>query len=94
MSSRMIILAPVDRDPRIQEFALRPLTISTVDKKGKIREVLHIEKHETVCDPCGGLIALTKRELEERARGYAVMVDGGIVQIICETCRKRLWGWV
>jgi len=40
----------------------------------------------------GGLIAFTKRELEERARGYAVIIDGRIVQVICKTCRKRLWG--
>jgi len=30
---------------------------------GKIKEILHIEKHEAVCDLCGSLIALTKREL-------------------------------
>jgi len=34
-----------------------------------------------------------KKELGERARGYAVIVDGRIVQIICEECRKRFWGW-
>jgi len=61
MSARMIVLVPIDGDPRIQEFALRPLIITTVDKRGKIREVLHIEKHEVVCDLCGRLIALTKR---------------------------------
>ena len=82
MGARMIVLAPVDGDPR-------PLIITTVEKRGKIREVLHIEKHEAVCDLCEGLIALMKRELEERARGYAVIIDGRIVQIICETCRKR-----
>jgi len=60
---------------------------------GRIREVLHIEKHETVCDLCGGLTALTKKEPEERARGYAVIVDGRIVQVICKKCRKRFWGW-
>ena len=42
---------------------------------------------------CGGLIALTKRELEERLKGYAVIVDGKIVQVICEEYRKRFWRW-
>ena len=37
MSARMIILTPVDGDPRIQEFALRPLIITTVDRRGRIR---------------------------------------------------------
>jgi len=46
----MIVLAPDDGDPRIQEFALRPLIISTVDRRGGIKEVLHIEKHEEVYD--------------------------------------------
>jgi len=82
---RMIVLTPINGDPRIQEFALRPLIITTVDKKGRIKEVLHIEKHEAICDLCGGLIAFTKRELEEGARGYAVIIDCRIVQIICET---------
>jgi len=39
-----------------------------VDRRGRIKEVLHIEKHEAVCDLCGSLIALTKKELEGRAR--------------------------
>jgi hypothetical protein len=93
MGARMIVLAPVDSDPRIQKIALRPLIVTTVDRRGKIKEILHIEKHEVVCDLCGGLIALTKKELEERARDYAVIVDGRAVQIICETCRRRFWGW-
>ena len=29
---------------------MRPLIIRTVDRKGKIKEALHIEKHEVVCD--------------------------------------------
>jgi len=37
-------------------------------------------------------MALTKEELEERAKGYAVIIDGQIVQVICEGCRKRFWG--
>jgi len=86
----MIVLTPVDGDPRVQEFALRPLLITTVDKKDRIREVLRIEKHEAVCDLCGGLIALTKRELGERAGGYAVIMGRRIVQIICETCKKEV----
>jgi len=90
--ARMIVLTPIDGDPRIQEFALRSLIITMVDRRGKIREVLHIEKHEAVCDLCGGLMALTKEELEERAKGYAVIIDGQIVQVICEGCRKRFWG--
>jgi hypothetical protein len=32
MGARMIALTPVNCDPRIQEFALRPLVISTVDR--------------------------------------------------------------
>jgi len=36
---------------------------------GRIKEVLHIEKRKAVCDLYRDLIALTKRELEERARG-------------------------
>jgi len=59
--ARMIVLAPVDEDSRIQEFALRPLIIRTIDRKGKIKEALHIEKHEAVCDLCGSLIALTRK---------------------------------
>jgi len=54
---------------------------------------LHIEKHEAVYDLCGGLIALTKKELEERARGYAVIVNSQTVQVICKECRKRFWRW-
>jgi len=45
MNVEMIVLAPVDGDPRVQELALRPLIITTVDRRGKIKEVLHIEKH-------------------------------------------------
>jgi len=58
-----------------------------------LRRLLHIEKHEAVCDLCRGFIALTKRELEERAREYAVIVDDQIIQVIYETCRGRIWGW-
>jgi len=91
MGARTIVLAPVNSDPRVQEYVLRPLIITTVDRKGKIREALHIENHEAVCDLCGSPIALTGRELEERARGYAVIVNGQIVQVICEECRRRFW---
>jgi len=55
MGARMTILAPIDRDPRAQEIALRPLIVTTVDRRGKIKGVLHIEKHEAVCDLCGDL---------------------------------------
>jgi len=65
----MIVLTPVDGDPRAQESSLRPLIITTIDKRGKIREILYIEKHEALCDLCGSPIALTRRKLEERARG-------------------------
>ncbi|MCF3653192.1 MAG: hypothetical protein L2C94_003390 [Aigarchaeota archaeon] len=67
------------------------MIITTVDKKGRIREVLHIERYEAVCDLCGSLIALTKRGLKERVRSYAVIVDSRIVQVVCEACRKRFW---
>jgi len=93
MDARMIVLAPVDGDPRIQEFALRPLIITTIDRRGKIKKFLHIEKHEAACDLCRGLIALTRRKLGERTRGCAVIVNGRLVQIICRECRKRFWGW-
>jgi len=59
-----------------------------VDRRDRIREVLHTKKHEAVCDPCGGLIAPTRKELEEGVRRYAVIVDGRIVQVICEECRR------
>ena len=68
MGSRMIVLTPVDGDPRVQEFALRPLIITTVDKKCRIKEILHIEKNEAICDLCGSLIAFTRKELGGRAR--------------------------
>jgi len=57
----------------------------------RIRKAQYIEKHGALCDLCRRLIALTRKELEERTRGYAVIVDGRIVQVICETCRKRFW---
>jgi uncharacterized protein with PIN domain len=91
--ARIIVLAPVDDSPRIQEFALRSLIIMTVDGRGEIKETLHIEKHEAVCDLCRSLIALTRRELDERARGYTVIVYGRVMQIICETCGRRFWWW-
>jgi hypothetical protein len=91
MGARIIVLAPVDGDPKVQGIALRPLIVTTVDGRGRIKEVLHIENHEAVCDLCDSLIALTRKELEERARGYVVIVDGRVVQIICETCRKKFW---
>ena len=34
MGARMIILAPVDGDPRIQEIALRSLIVAMVDRRG------------------------------------------------------------
>jgi len=37
MDARMIVLAPVDGDPRIQEFALRPLIITTIDRRVRSR---------------------------------------------------------
>jgi hypothetical protein len=37
MGAKMIVLTPVDGDPRVQEFALRPLIITTVDRRGKIK---------------------------------------------------------
>jgi len=80
MGARMIVLTPIDGDPRIQEFALRPLIITTVDRRDKIGEVLHVKKHEVFCDLCEGLIALTKKGLVKRARRYAVIVDGRIGQ--------------
>jgi len=43
----MIVLAPDDRDPRIQEFALRPFIITTVNRRNKIKEVPHTKKHAT-----------------------------------------------
>jgi len=55
----------------------------------RIGKVQYIERHEAVCDLCGSLIALTRKELGERARGYAVIVNGQIVQVICEVWRKR-----
>jgi len=48
--ARTIVLTHVDGDSRVQEFALRPLIITTVDKKGRIKEVLRIEKHGAICD--------------------------------------------
>ena len=45
----------------------------------RIRKAQHIEKHEAVYDLCGGPIALTRKELGGRARGYTVIVDGWIV---------------
>ena len=60
-----------------------------IRKIDRIEEALHIERHEAVCDLCGGFIALTKRELGERAKGYAIIVDDQIVQIICEECQKN-----
>jgi len=93
MAAKMIVLTPVESDSRVQELALRPIIVTTVDRRGKIKEVLHIERHEAVCDLCGGLIALMRRELKERTRGYAVILDGRIVQVICETCRRRFWRW-
>jgi hypothetical protein len=59
----------------------------------KIKEVLHIKKREAVYDLCRNSIVLTKRELEERAKDYAVIVNGRIVQVICKECRKQFWGW-
>jgi len=59
----MIVLVLVDGDPMIREFALRPLIITTVDRRGRIRWVLHIEKHEAVCDLCGGLTAPYKERI-------------------------------
>jgi hypothetical protein len=47
--------------PRFRSLLLRPLIIATVDRRSRIREVLHFEKHGAVCYLCGGLIALTKR---------------------------------
>jgi len=32
-----------------------------------------------VCDLCRGLIALTRKELEERAKGYAVIIGDRIL---------------
>ena len=40
---------------------------------------MYIERHEAVCDLCGGLIALTRRELGERTREYTVIVDEMVV---------------
>jgi len=47
VDARMIILAPIDGDPRIQEFALKPLIVTIVDRRAEIKGVLHDEKHET-----------------------------------------------
>jgi hypothetical protein len=49
----------------IQETALKPLIVTTVDGRGRSKEVLHIEKHEAVCDLCGSLIALSKKGTRE-----------------------------
>jgi len=69
--------------------------ISRWDLRGGIGSgrLNYIEKYEAVCDLCGGLIALMKRELEEKAREYAVIVDGRIIRAICEACKRRFWGW-
>ena len=78
MGARMIVLTPIDGDPGIQEFALRPLIITTVDRRDKIGEVLHVKKHEVICDLCRGLIALTKKELEERANPPTILTSEGL----------------
>jgi len=90
----MGIPTPEEFTPQTQESTLSPLITMTVDKKGRIKEALHIEKLEAVCDLCRWLIVPRRKELGERTSGYAVIVDGRMVQVICEECRKRLWGWV
>jgi hypothetical protein len=55
------------------------LIITTVDRRGRIKEILHVERCEAVCDLCGGLITLTNKELGERAKDYAVIINGRIV---------------
>jgi len=77
----MIVLTPIDGDPRVQEFALRPLIIATVDKRGRLKEILHIEKNEAICDLCGSLIAFTRKELGEKARDYTVIIAGDMRDI-------------
>ena len=84
---------PEEFTPQTQESTLNPLIITAVDRRDKIREALHIEKREAVYDLCRNSIALTKRELEERAKDYAVIVNGRIVQVICKECRKQFWSW-
>ncbi|MCF3653544.1 MAG: hypothetical protein L2C94_005235 [Aigarchaeota archaeon] len=90
--ARTIVLAPVDGDLRTQESASRPLIITTINRRCRIREVLHIEKHEAICELCGGIIALTRKKLEEKVREYAVIVDEQVMRMICETCRKEALG--
>ena len=48
MNVRMTVLAPVNGDPRIQEFALKLLIITTVGMRGRIKDVLHIENHKAI----------------------------------------------
>ena len=31
--------------------------------------------------------------VEEKAREYAVIVDGRIIRAICEACKRRFWEW-
>ena len=78
MSARMIVLAPFDGDPRVQGSALRPLIITTIDKRVRSERSCYIEKHEAVYDLCRGLIALTRKELGGRVRGYTDIVNGGL----------------
>jgi hypothetical protein len=40
----MIVLTPVEENPRNQKIASRPLIVITVDRHGKVKEIFHVEK--------------------------------------------------
>jgi hypothetical protein len=76
MGARMMVLAPVDGDPRNQEIALRPLIVMMVDRRSKIKEVLYIKKKRQYVIHTKTRLSLTRGvERKERYERIEVLKD-------------------
>jgi hypothetical protein len=45
-------------------MALKPLIITIVDGRGKVKKVLHIERREAVCELYSNFIALARKDIK------------------------------
>ena len=73
-------------DLRIQRLVSRPIEIFFGDL------VTTIPKSAIVCDTCNQQVAVTEQDLKNGlSKGYAVIDEDCLVEVVCEDCRKKFF---
>jgi hypothetical protein len=88
--SERVFLIPIKDDLRLQRLVSRPMEIYDVGGNG-VSLVDVIPKSAILCDACNDRVGVTEKEVKEEGLpvGYAVCEGGFILQVVCETCRRR-----